>query len=201
MMPVSFAGRAAIVLALASVGCTHGAPAIDAPARSPAPIAATAPTVDVPIAAPPAPPAGPSPSASPSATPAAPPAPGTSRPEDAVAAVTAAVGVKDAPGLAPFLPTTGTVKLTYVDSLSSGPPKVKSLHARELVAYLRKLGEAPPGRERGWNGMDGMKCDATCCQANRSGILHNNVYLERVCIARDAHGAAVVRSIELLDGD
>jgi len=105
----------------------------------------------------------------------------------------------------PFLPAEGTVNVVYVDSLGQDnrAPAPKKLKAAELKAAGRSLGQR--GRNGEWapqfNDIESPTCDATCCQSHRSGMLHNNIYLDKVCISNDPGGRAIITSIEMVDGN
>jgi len=104
----------------------------------------------------------------------------------------------------PFLPAEGTVSVVYVDSLSQdSAPAPKKLKATELKAAGRSLGQRGRRGESApqFNDIESPTCDAACCQSHRSGMLHNNIYLDKVCISNDPAGRAIITSIAMVDGD
>ncbi len=53
----------------------------------------------------------------------------------------------------------------------------------------------------GLEGLVGMTCKKDCCKANREEINHNTLFMEKVCVRREAGDRLTVKSIHFVDGD
>ena len=68
-------------------------------------------------------------------------------------------------------------------------------HGAEDADPLRGYPVAPY-----FNGLEHPRCNGRCCQARHDVLMHNSLFLNRVCLGRAADGTRYLSEIEVIDG-
>lgn len=107
-------------------------------------------------------------------------------------------------GLAPFLSDEGTVDVVTVCSVCD-PPDERATKKLARAALLKHIAAAANhgGDEESapyFNGFERPKCDDDCCREHRGQLLHNNLFVEEVCVQRGPGGAPKLSRLVVIDG-
>lgn len=106
--------------------------------------------------------------------------------------------------LAPFLSDDGTVEVVTVCSVCD-PPEERATKTYTRPALVKHIARAANhGRDEDiapyFNGFERPKCDDDCCRERRDQLLHNNLFVEEVCVRRGPNGAPKLSRIVVIDG-
>jgi hypothetical protein len=106
--------------------------------------------------------------------------------------------------LSPFLSDEGTVEVVTVCSVCDPPEDraTKKLARGALVKHIARAANHGGDEENApyFNGFERPKCDDTCCRAHPEMLMHNNLFLEEVCVRRGPDGAPKLSRLVLIDG-
>jgi transposase InsO family protein len=102
--------------------------------------------------------------------------------------------------LEPLLHHRDQVILIHQHSIS-GDGDERVLSRPEFKAWVAEIVKPTAAGRPTFNGFEAMKCAGRCCTSQRSGILHNNLYLDEVCVRRDSGGAVSLSKVRITDGD
>ena len=83
---------------------------------------------------------------------------------------------------------------------------VSKLSPADFKKLAKGIHDSDAAMEKGADGVgysgfdDDVKCDKTCCKAERESIAHNHQFLDQVCAKRDKNGALAITALSIIDG-